>query len=47
VWTSKTGTVSKATFANLESTKRYWFRVVVVGRNSQSITSLPVNTIVL
>lgn len=45
-WESKTGTVKKAIFSNLEAAKRYWFRVMAVGINGQGVYSEVVSRIV-
>lgn len=45
-WQSQPGTTSKNTITNLQSGVAYWFRVVALGVNDQSVTSLPVKRIV-
>jgi hypothetical protein len=45
-WQTQPGTTSKNTIANLQSGVAYWFRVVALGVNDQSVTSLPVKRIV-
>jgi hypothetical protein len=45
VWENKVGTVSQATFSNLQKGKRYWCRVGAVG-NAETIFSEPVSRLV-
>jgi hypothetical protein len=45
-WQNQPGTTSKSTITNLQSGVAYWFRVVALGVNSQSVTCLPVKRIV-
>ena len=46
IWESQPGTTSKVTITNLQSGTAYWFRVVALGVNNQSVTCLPVKRIV-
>lgn len=46
VWASQPGTSSKAVFAGLQSGKRYWCKVMVVGAAGQQTTSMAVSRIV-
>jgi hypothetical protein len=45
-WQSQYGTTRKSIITNLQSGTAYWFRVVALGINKQSITSLPVKRVV-
>ena len=45
-WQSQYGTTRKSIITNLQSGAAYWFRVVALGVNSQSVTCLPVKRIV-
>jgi hypothetical protein len=45
-WTGQNTTLSKASFQNLESGKKYWCRVVAYGVNEQVVYSDPVARIV-
>lgn len=45
-WESQTGTLRKISFSGLEIGKKYWCRVVAIGRNEQGVYSEPVWRIV-
>lgn len=46
VWVSETVTDREHTFTNLESVKKYLFRVIAVGKNRQSVYSPPVSRVI-
>jgi hypothetical protein len=46
VWVSETVTEREHTFTNLQSVKRYLFRVIAIGRNRQSVYSPPVSRVI-
>jgi hypothetical protein len=45
-WQTLVGTVSKATFNELEVGKKYWVRVIAIGTNGQGVYSTPISRIV-
>ncbi|HEY8895127.1 MAG TPA: fibronectin type III domain-containing protein [Niastella sp.] len=47
VWVSETTTSRKHTFTGLKPMATYWFRVIAVGRNGQSVISEPVSRVIL
>jgi hypothetical protein len=46
VWVSETVTEREHTFTNLQSVKKYLFRVIAIGRNRQSVYSPPVTRVI-
>ena len=46
VWASQGGTARKTMFTGLEPGKKYWFRVMSIGKNGQTVYSDPVSKIV-
>jgi hypothetical protein len=46
VWVSETVTDREHTFTNLQSVKKYLFRVIAIGRNRQSVYSPPVARVI-
>jgi hypothetical protein len=46
VWITETSAERENTFTNLNSVARYWFQVVVIGKDKQMEVSLPVSMVI-
>ena len=46
VWVTETTAERENTFTNLNSVARYWFQVIVIGRNKQVEVSQPVSAVI-
>ena len=45
-WQTVVGTSRKVVFAGLESGKKYWCRVIVIGTKGQGVFSTPISRVV-
>jgi len=46
VWVGETITERQHTFNNLKSVAKYWFRVIAIGTNRQTVYSPPVSRVI-
>ena len=46
VWVGETIAERQHTFSNLKSVAKYWFRVIAIGRNRQTVYSPPVSRVI-